>query len=176
MAHVHLVIGPVGAGKSTFAAGLCREHRAVGFTLDAWMAQLYGRDERPAAGVIEWYLERRDRCFEQIWRVAKSVLAAGTNVVLEVGLIQRAERADFYRRVSDEAHPLTVYVLDAPRDVRSERVALRNIEQGDTFSTVVPPHFFELANDLWQPPDEIECEGRDIRFTPPTISWCTSKM
>jgi hypothetical protein len=29
---------------------------------------------------------------------------------------------------------------------------------------VVPPDVFELASDLWEPPDETECLGRDIRF------------
>jgi predicted kinase len=164
MAQVHLVIGPVGAGKSTFAAGLCVEERAVRFTLDAWMAQLFGDDARPASGVIEWYVERRDRCLELIWKTAVSVLDLGVNVVLEIGLIQRSERTAFYDRVDAAGYPLTVYVLDLPRDVRRERVARRNVEQGETFSTVVPPHFFELASDLWQPPDDIECEGRDVRF------------
>lgn len=164
MAQAHLVIGPVGAGKSTFAAQLCREHHAVRFTLDAWMARLFGDDERPATGVVEWYVERRDRCLEQIWAVAVSVLAVGTNVVLEIGLIQRGERAAFYERVDEVAHPLTIHVVDAPRAVRRERVARRNVEQGETFSMVVPPHFFELASDMWQPPDDVECSERDVRF------------
>jgi hypothetical protein len=43
----------------------------------------------------------------------------------------------------------------------------RNVEQGETFSMVVPPEFFELASDLWEPPDEAECEVRDLRF----VAW-----
>jgi hypothetical protein len=57
-----------------------------------------------------------------------------------------------------------VHVLDAPRDVRRERVLRRNGERGDTFSMEVPLPFFELASDLWEPPEEAECEGRDVRF------------
>jgi hypothetical protein len=30
----------------------------------------------------------------------------------------------------------------------------------------VPAEFFELASDLWQPPEESECVGRDVRFIP----------
>src|SRR3954470_7970699 len=33
---VHVVIGPVGAGKSTFARGLAAQTGAVRLTLDAW--------------------------------------------------------------------------------------------------------------------------------------------
>ncbi len=29
---------------------------------------------------------------------------------------------------------------------------------------VVPPATFELASDLWEPPDASECEQRDVRF------------
>ena len=165
MPHLHLVIGPVGAGKSTFARQLSREHRAVRLTLDAWMARLFGRDERPAVGRLEWYVERRDRCLEQIWELTKELVDVGTNVVLEIGLIQRSERERFYAQVDEMGYGLTVYVLDAPREQRWERVQRRNEEKGNTFSMEVPPYFFELASNMWEPPDEDECFERDVRFT-----------
>lgn len=164
MAHVHLVIGPVGAGKSTFAHTLALEHHAVRLTLDAWMAVLFGDDERPPTDVISWYLERRDRCLAQIYALTRSLIDVGTNVVLEIGMIQRREREAFYARVEDEGYALTVYVLDAPREVRRERVARRNVERGETFSTFVPPQFFELASDMWEPPDDEEQSERDFRI------------
>ncbi|MFY0568997.1 AAA family ATPase [Archangium lansingense] len=164
MAHLHLIIGPVGAGKSTFALQLCREHQAIRMTLDDWMAGLFGPDERPAIGRLEWYIERRDRCLEQIWKLTKELIGIGTNVVLEIGLIQRQEREAFYARVDEARMGLTVYVLDAPREVRRARVQRRNEEKGATFSMEVPPHFFELASDMWEPPEEDECSERDVRF------------
>ena len=36
---LRLVIGPVGAGKSTFSRQLCAEHHALALNLDAWMAR-----------------------------------------------------------------------------------------------------------------------------------------
>ena len=161
---IHLIIGPVGAGKSTFARALGARHRAVLLILDDWMARLYGDDERPAIGRIAWYLERRDRCLEQIWSVTRSLCDLGTNVVLEIGLIQRADRDAFYGRVEDAGYKLAVYVLDAPRDVRRERVLRRNVERGETFAQEVPPEFFELASDRWQPPDADEVRDRAIIF------------
>lgn len=162
MARIHLVVGPVGAGKSTYAQALAREHRAVRLTLDEWMAVLF-RADRPDSGVLDWYRERTDRCIEQIWRVARSALAAGHDVVLEIGLIQRRDRARFLRRVDDAGDPLTVHVLDAPRDLRRERVEQRNRDQGATFAMVVPPDIFELASDLWEPLSDDERTGRDVR-------------
>jgi predicted kinase len=160
---LHLIIGPVGAGKSTFARVLGRQHRAVLLILDDWMAQLYGADERPKAGRLEWYLERRDRCLEQIWKLTAALCAVGVRVVLEIGLIRRAERAAFYRRVDDAGYELAVYVLDASRSVRRERVMRRNQEQGETFAQIVPLEFFELASDMWEPPDDEEVRERSIR-------------
>jgi predicted kinase len=161
--HIHLIIGPVGAGKSTLARTLSERHRAAPLILDDWMAQLYGADERPATGRIAWYLERRDRCLEQIWRVTTRLCEVGTNVVLEIGLIVRREREAFYGRVDAAAHDLHVYVLDAPRDVRRERVMRRNEDRGPTFAQVVPLEMFELASDMWEPPGDDEIRERAIQ-------------
>jgi predicted kinase len=163
MPRIHLIIGPVGAGKSTFAIGLSKERRALRIALDEWMTVLF-RPDRPATGVMEWYLERTDRCVEQIWRVSESALAAGTDVVLEIGLIRRSDRERFYERVDAAGLDLTVYVLDAERELRRERVARRNLERGATFSMEVPPHVFELASDMWEPPEDVECDDREVRF------------
>jgi predicted kinase len=163
MARIHLVVGPVAAGKSTFALELCRAHRAVRIELDEWMAALF-RPDRPDANVVEWYVERSARCVEVIWRQAARTIDAGTDVVLEIGLILRHDRARFYDHVEVGGYAMTVYVLDAPRDVRRERVLLRNRERGETFSMEVHLPSFELASDLWQPLDETECRGRDVRF------------
>ena len=111
-------------------------------------------------------MPRTLRCLAQIWKTAEAVLAAGGDVVLEVGLIQQHQRDAFYARMGPWADAMVVHVLDAPRDVRRERVLRRNAEQGTTFSMVVPPHIFELASDLWQPPDGAECDARHVVFVP----------
>jgi predicted kinase len=163
VARAHLVIGPVGAGKSTFAFALAREHAAARLTLDDWMATLFSVD-RPQAGVMQWYVERTERCMAQIWKVALDLLEIGTNVVLEIGLIQRHAREAFYDRASAHDVDFSIYVLEAPREVRRDRVLRRNAEKGATFSMDVPPEIFELASDLWEPPTEDECAGREVRF------------
>ena len=155
MPRIHLVIGPVGAGKSTFASTLSHKHGALRLTLDEWMATLF-RPDRPQQDVIPWYTERAERCLSQIQRVASAALAVGVDCVLEVGLIRQAERAAFYERLQGQSIAYTVYLLDAPRETRRQRVMARNLEQGPTFSMVVPPEVFELASDLWEPPDESE--------------------
>jgi predicted kinase len=163
---IHLVIGPVGAGKSTFVRQLVQQHRAVPLNLDDWMATLFSPDRPDSADVMVWYVPRTLRCLEQIWKTAEAVLAAGNDVVLEAGLIQQHQRDAFYARMGPWADAMTVYLLDAPREVRRERVLRRNADQGETFSMVVPPHIFELASDLWQPPSDAECAERSVVFVP----------
>lgn len=162
MPKIHLVLGPVGAGKSTFVRQLCREQRAVRLMLDEWMTVLF-RPDRPETGVMEWYVARSERCLDQMWRVTLGALEVGLDVVLEIGLIRRLERDSFFARVDALALDLVVYLLDAPREVRRARVERRNRERGDTFAMDVPPEIFELCSDLWEPVTEIETDGRDVR-------------
>lgn len=160
---VHLVIGPVGAGKTTFVRELALARRAVALNLDDWMATLFSAD-RPEHDVMVWYRSRTSRCIAQIWKTAQAVLGSGRDVVLEIGLIQRAQRQHFYERVGSWDSRMVVYVVDAPREIRRSRVTLRNEERGGTFSMVVPEDIFELASDLWEPPNGVECQERTVRY------------
>lgn len=152
---LHLLIGPVGAGKSTYAQRRVVEAGGVFFDLDTWMVRLFGGDVRPAEDVLAWYLERRDRCRGLLWDVTLDVLRGGTDVVLEAGLITAADREASYDRARGEELRLIVYLVDAPRDVRRERVLRRNQAPAE-FTQVVPLEFFERASDAWQAPSEAE--------------------
>lgn len=153
----------MGAGKSTFAAQLSAKHAAPHFALDDWMATLFAPD-RPDGDIMPWYAERKERCIDQIWKIACGLIDIGADAILELGLIQRTARQHLYARLdaADMAH--TVYVLDAPKDVRHARVRQRNEERGATFSMVVPDAIYELASGLWEPPDDAECAARNIQF------------
>lgn len=162
MARIHLVEGPVGAGKSTHVASLQLLHAAPALILDAWFVRLFSPD-RPAEGLMPWYVERKERCFTQIWTTARDILDRGHDVVLELGLVERASRERFYAMVDEAGYDMTVYLLDAPREVRRERVQRRNREKGPTFAMEVPEAFFEMASDHWQPMDDVEIEIRDVQ-------------
>lgn len=159
---IHWILGPVGSGKSTYAADLARTHRAVRLTLDDWMTTLF-RADRPDVGVMEWYIDRSRRCLEQIWQISETSLQNGLSVVLEVGLIQRRERTPFFARLDASAFPHVLYLLDAPRPVRRARVLKRNQDKGPTYAMDVPAHIFEMASDLWEPLTPHERQGRDLR-------------
>lgn len=158
---LHVLIGPVGAGKSTFAQRRVADGSGVFLDLDPWMVRLFGADDRPPEGTMAWYLERRQRCRDVLWDTALGILRSGTDVYLESGLLTRQEREAFYEQVRSEDVELVVHLVDAPREVRRERVSLRNRSAGP-FTQVVPPEFFERASDAWQPPDESERARWDI--------------
>lgn len=152
---LHLLIGPVGAGKTTYAQRRVASAASVFLDVDTWMVRLFGADPRPPQDVLAWYLERRERCRGLIWDTALSVLDAGRDVWLELGLVLAAEREGFYERARAAELGLVVHLLDAPREVRWERVLNRNQSPGP-FTQVVPPEIFERASDAWEPPSELE--------------------
>jgi predicted kinase len=163
-ATLHVIFGPCGAGKTTYAHALARRERAVPFVLDDWGARLFGPD---VDGPIDfgWMVERLGRCQEQIWSTAADVLAVGTPVVLDVGAMRRAHR-DRIRQIA-QAKGLSVqwHFVDAPREVRRARVAARNTARGETFVREVPPEMFELFEQLYEPPEPAELEGAVLGVT-----------
>lgn len=75
---VHLMVGHIGAGKSTHARWLEATTPAVRFSLDEWMLRLHDLrfdDER--------YPARAQDCRGLIWDLAASVLRTGTDVVMD---------------------------------------------------------------------------------------------
>ena len=163
MPKIHLIEGPVGAGKSTFAAKLSKELAAPSLILDKWFVQLYSPD-RPIEGLMPWYAQRKERCLAQMWTTALEILGAGKDVLMELGLVEVASREWFYGWVDRAGYELTIYLLDAPREVRRERVRQRNKDKGPTFAMEVPEAFFELASDCWEPFGEVERERWDVRW------------
>ena len=163
MPKLHLIEGPVGAGKSTFAKSLALRTNGVHIALDEWFVELFSPD-RPAADFIVWYVERKERLLELIWNHSRGILASESDAILELGLIQQQSRIAFCQKVIGEGVDLKVYVLDAPRQVRLERVKRRNTEKGSTFSMVVAEQVFEIASNMWEAPNEIECKNFAVEF------------
>ena len=155
---LHVIFGPSGAGKSTYSADLARRERAVAFSIDDWMARLFAAD-MPQQPDFNWLMERVERCEAQIWSTAAGVMAAGTSVVLDLGLLRRSDRA----RVAEIARlcelPAEFHYLTAPKEVRRGRVLARNQIQGEGFAFVVTPEMFDFSEGVFEPPDAGELAG-----------------
>lgn len=152
---LHIVFGPAGAGKSTYAKALARSEPAVHFAIDDWMARLFAPD-MPEPLEFDWMMQRVERCEAQIWSTAAAVMAAGTSVVLDLGLMRRVDRA----RVAEIAEacelPYKFHFVTAPEDVRRARVAARDRVSGEGFSLAVTPEIFDFVEGVFEAPDAAE--------------------
>jgi predicted kinase len=87
MATAHLVFGFLGSGKTTLAKRLERQHSAVRFTPDEWMARLFGED--PPADTFQ---DRAASILDIMQPLWVRCLSLGLDVVLDYGFWSRAER------------------------------------------------------------------------------------
>lgn len=151
MKMVHLIEGPIGAGKSTYAHLLGAELKSTPLILDRWMATLY-RPDRTETDFWGWYAERKERCIDQIWDLAQGMLAYHDDVILELGLLSREARWNFAQRLFHADVGTYWHVLDLDEGERWRRVEERNRASTTTHVMDVPRALFELASSLWQRP------------------------
>ena len=121
---LHILVGPTGAGKTTFARALAEGRRALIFSIDEWMGALYGPDLSPADGFAAIAM-RAARVRGQMARVAAQGLAAGCDGIFDTGLLTRAQRREAVETAQALGAPFTVHCLDASAADRWARIDRR---------------------------------------------------
>ena len=157
-ATLNVIFGPCGAGKTTYAHTFAKHERAVAFILDDWMAAMCGPD-MPEPIQYEWMIARVGRCEAQIWSVAAGVIATGTSVILDIGLMRQTDRARVRGIAEATGLPLQFHFVDAPTEVRRARVQERNVIRGKSFAIDVPPDMFDFIEGVYEAPDAAELAG-----------------
>jgi predicted kinase len=160
-ATLNVVFGPCGAGKTTYAHAFARRERALALILDDWMARLFGPD-MPQPLEYDWMIERVQRCEAQIWNVAAGSIAAGTPVILDIGLMRRADRARVRQIAEGAGLLLQFHHVTAPVEVRRARIAERNEVRGESFAIDVSPDMFDFIEGVYEPPTADELAGAII--------------
>lgn len=160
-ATLNVIFGPSGAGKTTYANAFARRERAVAFVLDEWMARLFGPDI-PAQVEYPWLVERVGRCEAQIWSSAAAVLASGVSVILDLGLMRKADR-DRVREIAEAVElPVQWHYVTAPQEIRRARVAERTKVHGQTLPLQATPDMFEFVEGVFEAPADEELQGAII--------------
>lgn len=155
---VHMICGPIGAGKTTLARRLAEEHRALRFSLDEWVMQLFG-SEAPNPMVFDWWAEHCKRCSERIWSMCQQLLVKNVDVVLDFGFPSAAHREEYRRRATQVGATVHLHIVTAGADLRWERVQVRNRDESDTFALTVTESMFAGSELWWEPPSAAELTG-----------------
>ena len=114
-----IVCGLPGSGKTTHAKLVEQHLRAVRLSADEWM---------DAIGINLWDSAVRERIENLQWKMARQILGAGGNVVIEWGTWARAERDALRTGARASGARVELHFLDAPVDVLFDRIRRRNME------------------------------------------------
>ena len=146
MATVHLLCGRPGSGKTTFARELEKTHRAVRYTYDEWVVQLYGRSPEQFEALF-------NRVSNLIWRIATRNLALGTDVILDKGFWCKRDRENIRQAAATIGADSKLYFLDAPIDVLRNRILTRSKNDQDSL-WINDQAFIEFINRFEPPGDD----------------------
>jgi predicted kinase len=158
---VHFICGPTGSGKTTYAIALADRAKAVRFTIDEWMANLFVAD-RPPVPDMRWAFERTARIETQIWSVADTLLARGVDVVFDLGISRRDHRDRFRARASSTPASIKMHYLDVPRETRRARVRARNEQRSTTYAYEITDATFDMMEQWFELPSDDELYGAMI--------------
>ena len=155
MIGVHIILGPQGAGKTTYAKMLAEKVNGVHLSIDEWMWDLYGPD-LPKPMNFTWIMKRVERCEKQIWLTAKKISKCGCPVILDLGFTKLEKRQLFTSMAKDNNISAQLHYIDAPHSLRRRRVLERNITKGETFSFEVTPGMFDFMEKEFERPTQQE--------------------
>ena len=118
-ARLIIVCGLPGSGKTTYAAKLEAELRAIRFCPDDWM---------DALSLDLWDERMRERIESLQWQLGQQLLARDLAVIVEWGTWGRSERDALRLRARELGAAVELHYLSAPVEVLFERVQRRGLE------------------------------------------------
>ncbi len=168
---IHLVCGPIGAGKTTYAKQLAKEQSAICFSEDDWLAKLFVPDapegllQEPMQVVGAWATEKYLRCRGQIWLVCQQLIENDISIVLDGAAANKEQRDVIRKKASDFNVEFKLHYVTSSVESRHKRVFERNAKQGETYSLEVTPAMFEHTENIFEPPIDTELHEAKITKT-----------
>lgn len=150
-----LIVGNVGAGKSTYAHELVRSQDAHLFSVDEWMSNLF-RADLPEVDAYEWSLVRLQRIEKQILSEALRLIDRNIQVILDLGFFGREQRDRVITALKEQHQKPVIHYLDVDKETRWQRVNQRNTEKLETFQFHVNQETFEFCETIFEPLDTDE--------------------
>jgi len=117
----HIIVGFIGAGKTTFAKKIEAETGAVRFTKDEWMVRLFGNTP-----FDEKFAEFDNRMASLSRDVALRCLKAGISVVIDEGFWEKELRDEIRKKVLAVGGIPKLYYLEAPFETMKFRTLKRS--------------------------------------------------
>ncbi|MGV3614650.1 MAG: AAA family ATPase [Fimbriimonas sp.] len=142
MPTLFLMCGLPGAGKTTRAREIEKEHAAIRLTPDEWIA---------AMGLDPYDEPLRARIEALQWQMAERALRLGLDAILDWGLWARSERDDFRARAHALGVEAVVVFLDVPHEELWRRLERRNVELPPGTFPIPESEFREYVR-IFQPP------------------------
>jgi predicted kinase len=160
MPTVHLICGPAGAGKTTYAIALAERIGGVRLSSEEWFSILFLPD-RPAPPRIDWASERLARCEQAMWSIAEQLIVRDLDVVLDLGLSRRDDRDRLRSRVAQTRAESKLHYLDVSRELRRARMIERN-RRAAPLSFEVTEAMFDVLEGGFEAPTDDELYGAMI--------------
>lgn len=151
-----LLVGLPGAGKSTRARQLAKEHSALRLTPDEWMIPLFGESEADG---------KRDVLEGRLLWLGLEALRVGTDVVLDFGCWSRDERSAIRWLVEAEGASCRLEYLPVDRETQSARIAHRQSTAPDQTFPMTEADLSRWRT-LFEEPDSTELDGSAVGGPP----------
>jgi predicted kinase len=158
---IHFIVGSTGAGKTTYAQRLAQSERALVFSIDTWMHNLFGADLAGSTDFAQ-IAARAQRARNQMWEIAEQALPLGVSIVFDTGLLTAADRAEARARARTLGVAQQSHYVATPVDIRWNRVSARNDRRDGGYMFEVTKPMFDFIGRIWQAPDADEIADEDF--------------
>ena len=142
--------GKMGAGKSTNSSDIAQERSAVLLSEDEWLESLYPNRIRS----LDDYIEYSNQLKPQIKKLVQSILAVGTDVVMDFPANTISQREWFRNIFSEVEAPHELVYIVSSNENCLKQIEKRRIQQPERAATDTKEMFEAVTKYFLEPQPE----------------------